>query len=149
MFGTLAGGLCVTLFLGVCGSWLLTLQEQWCIYASLSWHMVLLSLVNVTTIMNSCFCTFEMAQGRFRFLWYLLPFILLKSVGMYVITGYTFFEGMLPDGCMQAMSEFNPNRLVVVLSSFLGVNIATTLFIVVDLIVRWKRRNSVKEKGNA
>ena len=90
-----------------------------------------------------------MAQGRFRFLWYLLPFILLKSVGMYVITGYTYFEGMLPGSFMQAMSDFNPNRLVVVLSSFLGVNIATTLFIVVDLIVRWKRRNSVKEKGNA
>ena len=90
-----------------------------------------------------------MAQGRFRFLWYLLPFILLKSAGMYVITGYTYFEGMLPDGFMQAMSEFNPNRLVIVLSSFLGVNMATTLLIVVDLIVRWKRRNSVEEKGNA
>ena len=60
-----------------------------------------------------------MAQGRFRFLWYLLPVCAFKMVLVYCVTGYTFFTGLLPQPWLDAVAAFNPNRLSVVLWTFL------------------------------
>lgn len=120
LLGTVAGGLLVALLLLLGGRALLGLNAQWAVYQPLSFEMFLLAVCNTLTVANGCITMYEMAQGRFRFLWYLLPVLSLKMVLLYCLTGYTFFAGMLPKPWLDAVAAFNPNRLDFVLYMFLG-----------------------------
>ena len=119
LLGTFVGGLGVAALLLVGGRPLLGLNGQWRIYQPLAFEMFLLAVCNTVTVANSCVTTYEMAQGRFRFLWYLLPVSAFKMVLVYCVTGYTFFTGLLPQAWLDAVAAFNPNRLSVVLWTFL------------------------------
>ncbi len=120
LLGTVGGGLGVSLLLFLGGSALLGATAQWRVYQCFSFEMVLLAVCNTLTLANGCITTYEMAQGRFRFLWYLLPVCAFKMVLVYCVTGYTFFTGLLPQPWLDAVAAFNPNRLSVVLWTFLA-----------------------------
>lgn len=120
LLGTFVGGFGIALLLLVCGRPLLGLNAQWQVYQPLAFEMSLLAACNTVTVANTCITTYEMAQGRFRFLWYLLPVCALKMVLLYCVTGYTFFTGLLPQPWLDAVAAFNPNRLSVVLWTFLA-----------------------------
>ena len=120
LLGTFVGGLGIAALLLVGGGALLGLNAQWRVYQPLAFEMFLLAFCNTVTVANSCITTYEMAQGRFRFLWYLLPVCAFKMVLVYCVTGYTFFTGLLPQPWLDAVAAFNPNRLSVVLWTFLA-----------------------------
>ena len=120
LLGTFVGGLGVATLLLVGGRALLGLNAQWRVYQPLAFEMFLLAVCNTVTVANSCVTTYEMAQGRFLFLRYLLPVCTLKMALVYCVTGYTFFTGLLPQSWLDAVAAFNPNRLSVVLWTFLA-----------------------------
>jgi len=131
--GTTVGGLLVAVLLWFFGADLLGLQEHWKVYQSLSGHMAFLAVVNVSTVVVTCLSTYETAQGRFRYLWYLLPFIAFKSVGLYLLTGYTFFEGMVPPSWIRAVAMLDPCRLGFLLAVFLAGNLLMILCLCMDI----------------
>ena len=105
------------------GSALLGFQSHWKIYQSFSGHMAFLAVVNVSALVSMCLSTYEMAQGRFRYLWYVVPISAAKAIGLYMLTGYAFFEGILPKSWMQALAALNPCRLGFLLMAFLVTNL--------------------------
>ena len=88
VLGTYLGGGGVALLLLIGGHWLLGLTETWRVYQSLSFDMFLVSIYNVLAVANLCFMTYEMALGRFRFLWCLVPLYTAKAVLLFTLTGY-------------------------------------------------------------
>lgn len=111
--GTTIAGLGVSLALLLLGPFILSLRPEWSQYSSLAPHMALLALNCVLSTDVNCFVTAFTARGQFGFFWYYLPLGLGFSVVMYALTGYTFFEGMLPTSWLQAIAAFNPCRLIV------------------------------------
>lgn len=136
LVGTASSGLIVAACLALGGRFLLGLQQQWRDYQGFSTHMVVLSLVNVTALLIACLTTYETAQGRFRFLWYILPLSIIKAVGLYLITGYTFFSGILPGRWLDCVAALQPNRLGFILGVFLAANIVSIACLVVDVLVK-------------
>lgn len=136
VLGSMTGGLLVTAFLWAFGRNIMVLQDHWRVYESFAGHMAFLALVNVSTVVATCFSTYETAQGRFRFLWYVVPILVVKSVGLYVLTGYTAFVGIVPDSWIALVEELNPNRLGFLLASFLALNLLMIAFYVVDIFGR-------------
>jgi hypothetical protein len=94
--------------------------------------MVWLCILNVFLMGNAAFTTYECARGNFRFLWYLVPIAIFKSASLYLLTGYTFFDGILPVSLMSAVADFNPNRLGVVLAGFILFQSVLFVFFVAD-----------------
>ena len=134
--GTFLGGLSVALLLLVFGRSLLGLTEQWRIYQPLAYEMFLLAVYNMLTVVCSCFYTYEAAQGRFRFLWYLLPLFSFKAVALYCVTGYTFFIGRLPQAWIDAVAALQPNRLDFLLYVFIGFHLVFLPLLVWDVFGR-------------
>jgi len=139
IFGTTIGGLAIAALLWFFGAELLGLQEHWKIYQSLSRHMALLAVVNVSTIVIACLSTYETAQGRFRFMWYSLPITGFKALGLYLLTGYTFFEGAVPASWLQAVAALNPCRLGFLLTAFLATNLFLIVCLCIDIFGTGKR----------
>ena len=140
LLGTCAGGLAVAVLLLLGGRALLGLNAQWRLYQPLAFEMFLLAVCNTVTVANSCITVYEMAQGRFRFLRYLLPLCTLKMVLLYCVTGYTFFTGMLPQSWLDAVAAFNPNRLSVLLWTFLAFQLLLLPMLLRDAFVRPRTR---------
>ena len=115
ILGTFGGGLFFTMLLAWFGHGLLGLQSTWCPYQSLAGHMTLCAVISTLSAVVNCLTLFEIAQGRFRFMWYVVPVLLVKSLGLYVLEGYAFFASVLPTGCIDAIQDFNPARLDFVL----------------------------------
>lgn len=139
IFGTLASGCVTCVLLWIFGDWLLGLQAHWQPYAVFAPHMALLAAVNVVTLTCGCLVTYETAQGRFRYLWYLVPMSLGRSLGLYALLGYGFFEGMLPAAWLRAIVEFNPCRLGFVIVVMFAANIITLALLLFD-VYGWRRR---------
>lgn len=139
VFGSAFGGALVAIALWLGGGALLGLQEHWCAYESLSDHMAFLALVNALNSVVACFIAYETARGRFRFLWYAVPIIAMKAVGLYLITGYTFFIGMVPQSWIAALDAFNPNRLGFLLEVFFAVDVLLIVFFAADVFGRERR----------
>lgn len=122
--GTFVCGLLVAAIVFFFGGDLLGLTETWRTYRPLAPHMTLMALTTAITVTGTCFITFETAQGRFRFLWYVVPLLAMKSVFLYAITGYGFFMGKLPAAWFAAIAEFNPCRLEFVLETLFVTQVA-------------------------
>ena len=131
--GALAGGLVVTALLGLLGDSILDLQDHWSQYRPFASEMVVLALVNSTQVVLTCFATFETARGHFRFFWYSLSIPIAKTAVLYLLTGYTFFEGRLPVSWMDAIGHFNPNRLSFILNCFLAANLLQIVCFIFDV----------------
>ena len=95
--------------------------------------MVLLAFNTTASAVGGCLITYETAQGRFRFLWYAVPIILLKAAFLYCITGYTFFYGILPESVLVMIGEFNPCRLSFVTIFFTVTQFVFTAMLAVDV----------------
>ena len=142
VLGTIIGGLFIAAILWFFGASLLRLQTHWEIYQSLSGHMAFLAVVNMSTVVSTCLSTYETAQGRFRYLWYVVPISAVKAIGLYLLTGYAFFEGILPTSWMQALAALNPCRLGFLLMAFFVTNLVLIGFLCVDIFGnRRKLRN--------
>ncbi len=133
ILGSTACGIVVAVLLLFFGEMLMGLVSTWKMYQSLSGHMALLALVNVSIVVGNCLVTYETAQGRFGFMRYMVPILVVKAVGLYALTGYSYFYGILPDSWVDAIARFNPNRLGVLLGLFLAVNMVSDICLGVDV----------------
>lgn len=147
VWGTAICGLVCVCALGVGGRTLLGLTKVWQPYQPLAVHMCVLAANTVLVVVANCLFTFEMAQGRFRFLWYAIPLLAVKCVVLYCLTGYTFFGQWLPDEVMRAIEAFNPCRLSVVIGVLLISQITILLALLADVFLVGdicRRQNMVK-----
>ena len=71
---------------------------------------------------------------------YVLPLIFLKDVGLYVVTGYTFFTGLVPPSLIHLFECLNPNRLGFLLSAFLAFNLMMIVCYVIDVLGKGYRK---------
>ena len=116
----LVGGGIVAVGLSVLGEWLLNLLAEWRAYVAFANLFPVLSLTTILSTVAGCIITFEMAQGRFRFLWCAVPISLGKTIFIYVITGFSFFQGMVPDGLIRMIDTLEPCRLKFVSAALLA-----------------------------
>lgn len=146
VLGSLASGMIFAVAFYFAGDFVLGLQDVWKCYQPLASHMVWLCILNVFLMGNAAFTTYECARGKFRFLWYLVPIAIFKSASLYLLTGYTFFDGILPASLMSAVAAFDPNRLGVLLAGFILFQSVLFVFFVVDFYFeKCKSRNSPEE----
>ena len=139
LYGSTLSGLLFAFFLFFAGSFILGLQDIWNAYQPLVPHMVWLCILNVFLMLNAAFSTYESARGRFRFLWYVIPITVVKGVSLYLLTGYTFFAGILPPGVIRAIDEFNPNRLSFLLAVFIVAQALICACFFMDVFVACKK----------
>lgn len=123
--GVSAAGLFLSGALALFGRPLLSLKAEWAPYASLTPHMVALSINGTIGMACLCMTTALMARSRFGFLWYCLPLSLGKSLFLYALTGYTFFVGKVPDGWIDFLTKLNPCSLSVVLWGMMICSVLT------------------------
>ena len=119
LWGSICSGLVIALSLFFTGDFILGLQDIWVVYRPLASHMFWLCILNVLSMVNAAFTAYESARGCFRFVWYVTTISVVKGIGLYLLTGYSFFEGWLPDGLLSAIAAFNPNRLGFILGVFI------------------------------
>lgn len=136
VIGTAVAGGAFALVLLVSGRYILGLSQLWQSYSTLSGLMALLALNTTASAVGGCLITFETAQGRFRFLWYAVPIILLKAAFLYCITGYTFFYGILPESVLVMIEESNPCRLSFVVVFFTVTQFIFTAMLAVDVFCK-------------
>lgn len=131
--GSIGSGLLVATSLYFAGSFVLGLQDIWQAYQSLAPQMFWACMLNVFLMVNTAFTTYESARGSFRFLWYVVPITVVKGVGLYLLTGYTFFDGILPSSWLSAIAAFNPNRLDFLLAMFIFAQVLISLCFLIDV----------------
>ena len=107
---------------------------MWRPYSRLSGLMALWSVNTTLWSVGICLTTYEMAQGRFRFLWYAIPLVAAKALFLYAVTGYAYFEGVLPKFVLSVISEFNPCRLSFITVVFVVVQSALTISLLLNVL---------------
>lgn len=117
--GTVVGGLAVGGLLALGGRWILSLQSLWSAYAPLAGMMFPICVLNVLLMVTGCLTTYEMAQGRFRFFWYALPLIAVKTGFLYAVTGAGFFQDIVPQTWLSAVMSWEPCRLKFVIMTLI------------------------------
>jgi O-antigen/teichoic acid export membrane protein len=136
VIGTAVVGVAFALVLLMLGRYILGLSQLWQPYSNLSGLMALLALNTTASAVGGCLLTYETAQGRFRFLWYAVPIILLKAAFLYCITGYTFFDGILPESVLVLIKELKPCRLSFVTIYFTVTQFVFTAMLAVDVFCK-------------
>ena len=136
--GTFLAGLIFSGVLAAIGKDILSLTKLWQPYCDLSDLMALWSVNTTLSAVTMCLITYETAQGRFRFFWYAVPLVAAKALFLYAVTGYAFFEGILPDTLLSSIAEFNPCRLSFVTGTFLFVQVILTCLLLVDVFFSLK-----------
>ncbi|MBP5545474.1 MAG: hypothetical protein ILM98_15490 [Kiritimatiellae bacterium] len=111
LVGTIAPGLCVTALLAVFGKMILNAVPLWRDYTPYSLLLTALALRMTLCVAIGSFYSYETAAGRFRFIRYWLPIILIETGGLVVLTGHGAFAGILPQGALNWMASLNAGRL--------------------------------------
>lgn len=138
-FGSLAGGIGVGLILLVAGDWILSLNAMWAEYRGVSGMMFPICLFNACSVAVGCLSTYEIAQGRFRFLWYGCPLLAVKCLFLYSVTGITFFVGILPQGFIDRILGWQPCRLSFVVYTLLITQAVMLLCYCIDIFALRKK----------
>ena len=146
--GTFIAGLVFSGVLAVIGKDVLGATKLWQPYSDLSELMAFWSVNATLSAVATCLITYETAQGRFRFLWYAIPIVVAKALFLYAVTGYTFFEGILPNALLSAIEGLNPCRLSFVTGAFLVVQLLLTGVLLFDVFNRAPYGNLIK-RANA
>ena len=109
--GTLLAGLGVTAFFACGGKLLLGLVPLWRDYVAYWPLLAVYALRLALTSTCSAFSTYEIAAGRFSFLWYWIPLTLVETGALAILTGYGALGDVLPAGVAERISELNAGRL--------------------------------------
>lgn len=143
--GTLLPGVAVTVLFVFGGKALLEAVPLWRDYVS-CWPLLVLYTLRLAICTTYCvFSTYEIAAGRFAFLWYWIPFALLETGALVVLTGYSAFNGILPSGIVDWMASVSAARLDFFVWWLLGCSTAQMLAVVVHVFWRTRRaRKRVK-----
>ena len=136
MGGTLGSGLCLAAVFHFSGRWLLGLSPAWADYVPYAPQMVLLTVIIVVRVACACFVNFEMACGRFGFVGYCILISGAESMLLYGLTGYGFFEGLLPSRWIDWMVSMQASRLDFLLQVMLWFSMVTFACVVLHLWLR-------------
>ena len=141
MVGTAAGGLLVGVLLAVCGDWILSLQSIWETYAPMSGIMFPICVLNVLIMVANCLVTYEMAQGRFRFFWYVIPILIVRCGFLYSVTGMSYFGGILPESIVSTVISWNPCRLSFIVTALVVGQVAVLVGLILDVFSKGSARS--------
>lgn len=130
VLGTAASGFAVALLLWLLGDRLLSLTTEMSRYTGASGRMALLAATYTLRTCTGCFTSCETACGRFRFLHWWVPVILLETTLLYALGGYTFFYGILPNTWVDFMGSLNAARLDFVLGMMFAASLLHALAII-------------------
>lgn len=125
MGGSLGSGLLLAAVFNFSGRWLLGLSPAWQDYVTYAPQLTVLTVIIVVRTATACFVNFEMACGRFFFVTYFSLMSVVESVLLYGLTGYGFFEGLLPLGWVDWMASLRADRLDFLLQVMLCFSMAT------------------------
>ena len=128
------GGLVVALLTAL-GGRLFGLVTEWRAYVPMTNLFPLVGALTVCSTVTGCFFTYETAQGRFRFIWYVMPISAIKSVFLYVVTGYSFFEGKVAQPILEEVASWQPCRLSFVVSVILVSQLLVVIGLFVDVFL--------------
>ena len=109
--GAVLGGGAVVALLSAFGRPLLGLLPEWSAYAPLAGLFPVIGVTTVLVAVMTCLVTYETAQGRFGFLWWAAPVCAAKSVLLYAVTSYPYFEGKIPAGLYAFVDALAPRSL--------------------------------------
>lgn len=98
-------GLAFTLVTALAGGWILGLQPAWREYSGFSGYIWQVSLMTTLYVALNCHIMHESACRRFRYLWYLVPAVLLEVALLYGVMGWPFFRPWLPAGLWNAVNS--------------------------------------------
>lgn len=137
--GSFAGGIGVGFILLLVGDWLFSLNSVWAEYRSVARMMWPICLYNACAISTNCLNMYEVAQNRFRFLWYVVPLLAVKCLFLYSVTGITFFVGILPQGFIDRILGWQPCRLSFVVYTLLITQALQLVCYCIDIFVLRKK----------
>lgn len=109
--GTLLPGIALMMVFAFCGRWLLGAVPMWRDYVAYAPLLTVFTLRLSLTATLGAFSTFEMAAGRFSFLWYWIPFSVVDTGVLVVLTGYGAFHGILPPAVVNWMASVSAARI--------------------------------------
>lgn len=98
-------------------------------------YMLLIFIFSAIAIWY-CFANNEMASERFSFLWYHIPLQVIVIATLFILTGYGYFYGYLPDSIVNAIRDVDACRLNFILSFIAFVNLLRLLFVSIHLCYR-------------
>ncbi len=137
--GTFLSGLAVTAIYAIFGRGILSLVPLWSEYASCWPLLALYTLRQTLSITTSAFLSYETSAGRFSFLWYYVPYLLLETGWLVVCTGYAAFHGILPESAVSWLESLHVARLEYFVWWLLACSITLTLLICGHLLMRMRR----------
>lgn len=105
--GTIAFGLITTAVLYFFGEPILKLLPTTAHFSGYTTDMALLAAALVLNQIWTNFTSYEIAEERFGFLYYGTPLTFVQTVILVCFTGYTFFNGILPDYALGWMERLN------------------------------------------
>lgn len=149
MGGSLAAGTLLAVGFWVAGRSLLGLAPTWRIYADLTPHMAVLTLINAFRITANCFAVHEMACRRFGFLYYAGIISVFEAIFLYCVTGYSFFEPWLPASWIAWMSGLHAARLEYIVGVMFVCSLLPLVFMSFHLMLQRRQRSRILVKGDS
>lgn len=138
MGGALGIGLLLAVAFYFCGGWLLGLSSAWKDYLPYTPQMALLTVICSLRSAGGCFINFEMACGRFKFVSYVTLIAVVECALLYGLTGYSFFEGVLPQAWVSWMASLNAARLGFLLQVMLWGSLLPVICMALQLLLRFR-----------
>jgi len=95
--------------------------------------MALLATTYTMSQLVGNFSNYEMANNRFRWVWYLVPIAIIQSIILVCFTGYTFFYGILPKTFVDWMGSCHLADLRTMMYYFIVLNLIRIVCAAIDL----------------
>ncbi len=145
--GTLLPGLVVAVLFACFGRQILSIVPLWRDYVAYGPLLALFTLRLAICTTYSVFSTYEIAAGRFAFLWYWIPFAFLETGVLVVLTGYGAFQGILPPGVLDWMASVGAARLDFFVWWLFGCSMAQMFVVVCHVLLRSRLGSCRGEAG--
>lgn len=138
--GTLLPGLVVAVLFACCGRQILSAVPLWRDYVTYGSLLALYTLRLAICTTYGVFSTYEIAAGRFTFLWYWIPFAFIETGVLVILTGSSAFHGILPSGFVDWMASVGAARLDFFVWWLLGCSMVQMLVVVCHVLLRSNRQ---------
>ena len=142
MGGTLLLGLVVALLFACCGRLILCAVPLWRDYVAYGPLLALYTLRLAICTTCGVFSTYEIAAGRFAFLWYCIPFAFIETGILVALTGFGAFQDILPSSLVEWMASLGAARLDFFVRWLFGCSIVLMLVVVCHVLLRFRRGQS-------
>ncbi|NLL84416.1 MAG: hypothetical protein GX230_09290 [Lentisphaerae bacterium] len=140
MFFNFAIGLVFVLLFALCMPWFFTLPGPWHgseAYAGFVWQAALIGIFKMT---GTIFTAHETACRRFKFMYYVVPIMLLECAVLYILPGWSLFKRYLPLGWWEWVdARYSPT-----LQGFVTIMLVANGLVALGMVVEWRRRGAGK-----